>query len=241
MATMPKKLLPWLMVFLVWCGFAALGRIVRQLLLPHLPPAPWMAQAALKLSLILAVIVLAWRTRCGRDCLGLRNLTLRAGSPYWALGLALGAVTSFGLLSTHQTGLSRVLGAMSFPALVVWVWFVSSVSEEFLCRGWFQAMLERNSESAGDPARVLWPSAVLFGSLHLTLFWAGVPPVSAVCIVAATTALGYVCALARARSKNLGPAIAAHVAFNVGGMLGGIAHVIVYRIVNGHLPPLPGA
>jgi hypothetical protein len=53
---------------------------------------------------------------------------------------------------------------------------------------------------------------LLFGDAEFT---------ASVVIVLSVTALGYVCATARAQTSSLRPAIAAPVMFNVGGFLGG--------------------
>jgi membrane protease YdiL (CAAX protease family) len=121
---------------------------------------------------------------------------------------------------------------------VLWVWIVSSVVEEIFCRGWFQSLAA--GLDAGDPraarAAVIWSTA-LFGSLHFVLLAGGIDLGTFAVILVSVTTLGYVCALARARSGSLVPAITAHVAFNVGGgFVGGLLYAIVYRIATGRLP-----
>ena len=119
------------------------------------------------------------------------------------------------------SGVSRlrsVMGGYSFGAMVLWVWIVSSVSEEVFCRGWFQT--STMSDTSRATLLALLPSAILFGSLHLLLVSADVDVASVVVVVIATTLLGLLAA-ARATSASLYPAIAAHVAFNVGGAAGG--------------------
>ena len=73
--------------------------------------------------------------------------------------------------------------------------------------------------------------------MHLPLLLSGAEIAASVLIVLSVTALGYVCATARARTGSLRPAIAAHVLFNVGGFLGGVFYTIAYRVATGHLPP----
>lgn len=85
----------------------------------------------------------------------------------------------------------------------------------------------------------LLPSAILFGGLHGSLIFAGVDPAAVAILVMATTLLGLLTAWARARTSSLYPAIAAHIAFNVGGMFGGIIYAIGYRIFTGELPVPP--
>jgi membrane protease YdiL (CAAX protease family) len=87
-------------------------------------------------------------------------------------------------------------------------------------------------------ASTIW-SAALFGSMHFSLVFAGIDLPSFAVILASVTPLGYVCAVARARSGSLVPAIAAHVGFNVGGFFGALAYAITYRVATGHLPIAP--
>lgn len=96
----------------------------------------------------------------------------------------------------------------------------------------------KESDPKGERSEglVIW-SAGLFGAMHLPLLFAGIEIAAVVIIITAVTALGYVCAMARARTGSLRPAIAAHVMFNVGGVVAGVIYTIAYRIVTGHLPP----
>ena len=84
--------------------------------------------------------------------------------------------------------------------------------------------------------RGLLPSALLFGSLHLNLLFAGVDLLSIAILVPSVTLLGMLTAWVRVRSGSLYPAIVTHVAFNVGGTLGGILYVVGSSIVTGQVP-----
>jgi membrane protease YdiL (CAAX protease family) len=123
------------------------------------------------------------------------------------------------------------LGDYGLLGIILWIWVISSVVEELFCRGWFQTLAGEST-----PAAVLWSSA-LFGTMHLALLF-NMEIAAAVVIVVSVTALGYVCATARARTGSLRPAIAAHMMFNVGGFLGGVIYVIGYRLATGHLPDI---
>jgi membrane protease YdiL (CAAX protease family) len=92
-----------------------------------------------------------------------------------------------------------------------------------------------NDVAAGALGALL-PSAVLFGSLHLVMLFAGVDRASVAVVVVSTTLLGLLAAWAKAATGSLYPPIAAHVAFNVGGALGGIAYAGAYRAVTGKMP-----
>lgn len=82
----------------------------------------------------------------------------------------------------------------------------------------------------------LLPSALLFGALHLVMLSAGIERRAVAAIVASTALLGLLAAWARATTGSLWPAIAAHVAFNVGGVVGGALYAGTYRAVTGKMP-----
>jgi membrane protease YdiL (CAAX protease family) len=154
-------------------------------------------------------------------------------------GLALGAATTAVILAFGLSGMRARLAAYGLPGIVLWIWVVSSTVEEVFCRGWFQSLVAGASESDSHDERaraaVMW-SAALFGTMHLPLLLADVDLATVAVIVLSVTALGYVCATARARTGSLRPAIAAHVMFNVGGFLAGVIYTIAYRVATGHLP-----
>jgi membrane protease YdiL (CAAX protease family) len=145
-------------------------------------------------------------------------------------GLALGAASTALILTLGLRGM-RGLAAYGLLGIVLWIWIISSVVEELFCRAWFQTL------AGSDTRAATLGSAALFGAMHLPLFFGDVEIAAAVVILVAVTALGYVCATARARTGSLRPAIAAHVMFNIGGFLVGLIYTIGYRIATGHLPP----
>jgi membrane protease YdiL (CAAX protease family) len=153
-------------------------------------------------------------------------------------GLALGAAGTGVILALGLRGMRKALAAYGLPGIVLWIWVISSVVEELFCRGWFQTLAAGgNGDPHGERARAAVPwSAALFGAMHLPLLFGGADRAGAVLIVLSVTALGYVCATARAWTGSLRPAIAAHVMFNVGGFLGGVIHTIAYRVATGHMP-----
>ncbi|HZL89537.1 MAG TPA: CPBP family intramembrane glutamic endopeptidase, partial [Pirellulaceae bacterium] len=122
------------------------------------------------------------------------------------------------------------LAAYGLLGIVLWIWIISSIVEELFCRAWFQTVVGERTRAA-----VLW-SAALFGAMHLPLLLADVGIGAVVVILLSVTALGYVCATARARTGSLRPAVAAHVMFNIGGFLAGVVYTIAYRVVTGRLP-----
>lgn len=153
-------------------------------------------------------------------------------------GLVLGALSTGVILALGLRGMRARLGAYGLPGIVLWIWIISSTVEELFCRGWFQTLAgggECDSHGKRPRAAVLW-SAALFGTMHLSLLFSDIDIAAVVVIVLSVTALGYVCATARARTGSLRPAIAAHVMFNVGGFLAGVIYTIAYRVATGHMP-----
>lgn len=73
-------------------------------------------------------------------------------------------------------------------------------------------------------------------SLHLTLLAKGCDLWTVAILVAATTVLGIYAALDRHRSGSLGPPLATHVAFNVGGVLGGVLVALAALLATGQPP-----
>jgi len=225
---------PWLAVPVAWLGFVALGFAVKAAM-RRLPEGPrWRPHAALKIALLVLSFALA-----GLEGLSPRDLGLRpAAQSIWGasigLGLGLGAVSTLVILLAGLQGLRKVMVGHSLPSIVFWFWIVSSVAEEVFCRGWFQASVMDGA--APGALGALLPSAVLFGSLHLVMLFAGVDRASVAFVVVSTTALGLLAAWAKAATGSLYPPIAAHVAFNVGGMMGGVAYAGMYRAFTGRMP-----
>lgn len=183
-------------------------------------------QPALKLLLIAVSLILVRQNWSKSGFFVPKNaLWTRILAP----GLLIGALSSLGAMLFHFNGMKAMLQGYSFLELVVYIWFLSSLSEEIFCRGWFQSGLPEG------PSRIWW-SAILFGCMHLSLFVAGVDTPTVLWIVASTTVLGYYCAVIRETSGSIVPAFVRHAGFNIGGVLGGIVYTIGYRIATGHLP-----
>jgi membrane protease YdiL (CAAX protease family) len=68
--------------------------------------------------------------------------------------------------------------------------------------------------------------------------WSPVGVQGGLVIVLSTLGVGFACAVLRARSRSLWPAIVCHVIGNVAGIPGGILGVILYRLVYGRLPEM---
>ena len=195
-------------------------------------------QLALKSLLAVAAfgLIALWRRRVPGSYGFERSQGVR-----WArvcgTGLLMGAVSSLLVLLLGGRGLQSVFGSMKFYQIVLVIWFGSSVSEEIFTRGWAQGALDRwRDVRVGSFSVPVLTGAVLFGSMHLSLFARGIDPVTATVIVIAATCLGFFAGVLRERHRGIAPAIAVHVCFNAGGVIGGMMYVISYRLRTGHLP-----
>ncbi|HEY6460330.1 MAG TPA: CPBP family intramembrane glutamic endopeptidase [Polyangiaceae bacterium] len=232
MRTLPHD--PWLAVPLAWAVFFAIGRAVKAAL-ARLPAGPkWRSHAALKVTLLAAAFGLAAAQGLGASGVGLVAPSRGVWGTAVGLGLLLGAAGTLLMLAAGIQGLRKAVAGHSLASIVFWFWIVSSIAEEVFCRGWFQGTTM--AAVTGTSLAPLLPSAVLFGSLHLTLLSAGVERRAVVAIVGSTALLGLLAAWARATTGSLYPPVAAHVAFNVGGLLGGVLYAGAYRARTGKLP-----
>ncbi len=223
---------PWVALLVAWLVFAAVRPLVGALSRLVWPGAAWLPFVAVDIVLVAFAL-----TASVLNGTRVRDLGFVRGAIPWrktlALGLGLGMAATVVVLASGVPGLRPALKDFSFGQMVLFTWILSSVSEEIYCRGWFQTATMRVSSAR---FRDLLPSALLFGSLHLNLLLSGVDVPSVAILVPSVTLLGLLAAWARARSGSLYPAIAAHMAFNVGGTLGGIVYVVIYTAITGHMP-----
>ena len=136
-----------------------------------------------------------------------------------------------------------IAARMNFLQIVLVIWILSSFSEEVYVRGLVQSwMAGRTEGEAGGVeggsifSAAIVSSAVLFASMHVPLMWSPLGVKGGLPLVLATLSVGWACAVLRARSKSLLPAIACHVFANATGIIGGILGVILYWVTYGHLP-----
>jgi membrane protease YdiL (CAAX protease family) len=132
-----------------------------------------------------------------------------------------------------------IAARMGFLQLILVIWLLSSFSEEVYVRGLVQSWVaeiddRKGIDSSFDPS--ILSSALLFAAMHVPLMWSPMGIKGGLTIVLSTLGVGWACAVLRARSRSLWPAIACHVAGNVAGVPGGIVGVILYRLVYGRLP-----
>ena len=201
---------------------------------PWLDSVPWLSHFIVKT--VLLGLSLAAMARDGR---GLREFGFRRSRPWrkrllWA-GMGLGLLSSLLILLTPALGMAVMFEGYSFVALVLSVWIYSSVTEEIFTRGWYQGAVSGDA----PPSAVIASSAILFGSIHLSLLWVGADLWTVAIVVAATTLLGWAAATARHQSGSVLPAIVVHVLFNVGGFIAGVFFAIATIARTGKPPVLP--
>jgi membrane protease YdiL (CAAX protease family) len=152
-------------------------------------------------------------------------------------GLVFGVLASVVSLAAGQ-GRMPVLEGLSFLQIVLLVWLLASVAEEVLVRGYVQSYLEPLKHRGFNVfrLRISLPviiSALFFSAMHLILMTTGMPFTGVYIILVFTFLLGLVAALQRERTGSVMPAIATHVSFNVGGVIGGVVYVIFQIAVVG--------
>ena len=198
----------------------------------------WLPHFLVKSVLIVAAIAAVLFERGGLATLGLRRSNppvrwLRVLLP----GLILGGAATAAVLFSPAAGMQQLFEGWPLPAVVLTVWFYSSVSEELFVRGWFQgAVMGRAGgwrAGGGHLSAPVAASALLFGALHLSLLFKGIDLWTTAIIVTAATVLGYLAATLRERHQGLLPSIAIHVAFNLGGAAAAIVITIVRTALAG--------
>jgi membrane protease YdiL (CAAX protease family) len=182
---------------------------------------PWIPQIFLKTVLAAESIALMLASKRGLAAFGFRRAEGKWARWILAAG-ALGATASLLMVSLGFTGMQKVMKGFTFPQIILAVWIYSSVTEEIFVRGWFQTTI---ADKVSRRAQILL-SGALFGSMHASLFVAGVDTPTAIGIMTFTFLLGLITARIRLDAKSLIPATWAHIAFNVGGAIGGIVATI---------------
>jgi len=152
-------------------------------------------------------------------------------------GIILGALASSVTLTARAGGMNPLKG-LSFVQIVLLVWILASVAEEILVRGYVQSYLEPLTDRGFSVfrLRISLPviiSAVFFAVMHIILLATGTSFLTTYIIVAFAFFLGLVAAYQRERTGSILPAIAAHVSFNIGGVIGGAIYVIIQIAVFG--------
>jgi Type II CAAX prenyl endopeptidase Rce1-like len=239
--------------------FLAVARLLKLGLGSTNAASPVISQIVLKTALIV-VALFGWMVlRWPFSEMGWRRADWwnRAYLPWFLVAAAAmmgGSVAAILLGVRHP-----IASQMSFLQLVVVVWLLSSCSEEIYVRGLVQSWVAggdgaKGTDSVFDPAWVagddgakgtnsvfdpaIVSSALLFAALHVSLMWSPMGVKGGLTIVLSTLGVGWACAILRARSGSLLPAIACHIVGNVAGVPGGILGMILYRLIYGRLPEI---
>ena len=243
--------------------FLGLARSFRLGLGPTTSGSAVLSQLVLKTALVLVALI-GWKL-LGRSFseMGWRradwwNRSYLVWFAIAAFSMMAGSVVMILLGVRHP-----VASQMTFLQIVAVIWLLSSFSEEVYVRGLVQSWIAdrddgkmvtwsldpaaigvqsgvadrddgKGIDSAFEPAIV--SSALLFAAMHVPLMWSPMGVKGGLTIVLSTLGVGYACAVLRARTRSIWPAIACHVLGNVAGVPGGILGVILYRLVHGHLP-----
>ena len=223
--------------------FFAIAWALKRVVGPIVTKSAVASQIVLKSGLIVAALAI-WRL-LGRSFSAMGWQKARWWSRSYLPWLLLAVVSMMaGSVVVILLGVRHpVASQMTFVQIIVFVWILSSFSEEIYVRGLVQSWIANDEKDVASTDSLLDPSivasALLFGALHVSLLWTPLGMWGGLAIVLATLGVGYACAVLRARSRSLWPAIACHVIGNVAGIPGGILGMIVYRLVYGHFPALP--
>jgi membrane protease YdiL (CAAX protease family) len=199
------------------------------------------SQVVLKSSLVVVALI-GWKL-LGKPLseMGWRSADWRHRSYLFWFAIAVASMMAASVAMIFLGARHPVVSQMSFLQIVVVVWLLSSLSEEIYVRGLVQSWVAERGKADGtssafEPSIV--SSALLFAAMHAPLIWSPTGVKGGMVIVLAMVGVGWACAVLRARSRSLLPAIACHVVGNVSGVAGGILGVILYRLVYGRLPEI---
>lgn len=157
------------------------------------------------------------------------------------LGLCVGAVGTLLVILSPARGMNP---GGAFWQIVLGIWIYSSVTEEIHARGLVQGLLDgfRYQTVSVLGLRLSVPvltGGLLFATLHAPLLLTGVDALTVAIIVVFTFVVGTAAGVLRERHGSLLPAIAIHVAANVGGFFGAVIYAVIHVLVCGEPPEMP--
>ncbi|MBL7864578.1 MAG: CPBP family intramembrane metalloprotease [Cyclobacteriaceae bacterium] len=228
--TIPGAVLTGLTLF----SLAALSSEPFKALAPELKA--WLPHVTLKFILIVLSFAAARLLGVPFSELSLAAIPFdsKRRSKFILMALLLGAVGSSFVLAF---GIPRmqVLNGLSVGQVILTIWLWSSIAEEIFARGFVQGLLknEGNVLIGGlSLSKGGWASAIVFSLIHLAIFVGGGALPTTITIMTLTFLLGLLTAKTR-EEMNLRSAIYVHIAFNVGGALGGIITNLISLIAFG--------
>jgi membrane protease YdiL (CAAX protease family) len=221
--------------------FLGVARLLRLGLGSSASASAVVSQIVLKTALVLVALI-GWKL-LGRSKgeMGWRRADWWNRSyPVWfviaAVSMMAGSVVMIFVGVRHP-----VASQMNFLQIVVLIWILSSLSEEVYMRGLVQSWVADRDDTTGTNSAFepsILSSALVFSAMHGPLMWSPLGVKGGLAIVVSTLGVGWACAVLRARSNSLLPAIACNVFGNVAWVPGGVLGVILYRLVYGRLPEI---
>lgn len=162
--------------------------------------------------------------------------------PSILLALGLGALATLAMLVFKVSGIQSIKN-LSFPEIILYVWFLASICEEILTRGFLQSYLSSlNSVNVNLIfLKVNLPTfigALCFSLMHLIIVKGGASITTVIIILIFTFCVGLLAGYNRAKSGSIIPAIILHMLANVGGVVGGIFYAMIVFITTGHPPSM---
>ena len=195
----------------------------------------WLPQVGLKLILVVVSLMAARLFRLPFSHLGFNRNRIGSTRKFILMSLLLGALgSSFVLIS----GIPRMPGLSnrSILQIILTIWLWSSICEEIFARGFVQGLL-RNSTKTFMIGNIqlsegALASAIVFSAIHFSIYLGGGSLSTCFTIMTLTFFLGLLAGKARDES-NLLAAVYVHIAFNVGGAIGGIITNVISFLITG--------
>jgi len=159
----------------------------------------------------------------------------KAQGPWWRLALyavALGTASGLAVKMSPGKPLDEAMKGLA-PGQIPLLMLVATLIEELAVRGWLQGFLQplRSRLVRLGPASVSVPvltGALAFGAWHAPAI--AFDPWTGSIMVVFTTLLGWLAGASRERTGSLVPAIATHLAGNVGGVVAGVLYMLVHGV-----------
>jgi membrane protease YdiL (CAAX protease family) len=151
------------------------------------------------------------------------------------LGSVAGAVATIlqSVIPSQGSG-SIIPEGYTLPQVILYIWLLASIAEEFLYRGLVQGFLAPLQKRGVRVLRVfsipVLVSAVLFSAGHLILLTRGVNIYRLIIILAFTLAVGLIAGYWREKSESIIPAVLGHIFANIGGVAAGVVIGIIGKI-----------
>ncbi len=218
--------------------FLGIAYSLKAVLKPEWAASPVISQIVLKTTMIVVALVV-WLA-LGRQ---LSEMGWRK-APWWNRSYAPWiSVAALAMMSATVVmiflGVKHPLAAkMNFLELVLCIWMLSSISEEIYVRGLVQSWIAEGDEAAARSpfAPSIVASTLVFAGMHVPLIWSPMGIQGGGTLVAGTFFAGWGCAVLRARTRSLWPAILCHILANVASIPGGILGTVFFKLLYHRLP-----